>query len=245
MRHDTEPPSRILLLGRQGSGKGTQGAALSLKTGIPRHSAGELLRAAAEDPDHPRADLAALLAAGALVPDDLVLDTLRPALLDPAGFILDGYPRTALQARQLIDLISPRRIDLALYLDVPRAVVVERIAHRRICLDCGRDYPNAMASTVCCDRCGGRVAARPDDTPAALDHRLQIAEQSLPPLLVLLDEQTILQRIDGVGTPEVVAGRVCRVIHRGRCNGSHSHRPERSVTHDGPKVPVGSGPSAL
>jgi len=201
---------RVLVLGRPGSGKGTQSARLAARLGVPHVSTGDLFRTAAVQETSLASVVRGYLDAGELVPDDLVVDIVADRL-GPAGaargFVLDGFPRTVAQAERLVELIEPHRVDLAIDLDVPAAVVRRRLAVRRVCDHCG----NAIVSTrpaASCGACGGLLTARADDAAAVVTRRLAQYEQVTVPLLAWLAERSLLVRVDGLGAPDEVAARI-------------------------------------
>src|SRR3954471_5584214 len=132
---------RMLVLGRQGAGKGTQCERLAARMSVPHISTGDVLRAAVRDGTPLGRRAGEFMDAAQLVPDELILDVVSARLSEPdaaAGFVLDGFPRTLAQGQALFDLLGEDPIDVAVDLDVPEDLVVARIAARRVCGDCGR-----------------------------------------------------------------------------------------------------------
>ncbi|MDP8938685.1 MAG: adenylate kinase [Actinomycetota bacterium] len=207
-----------MILGKQGAGKGTQAERLSQHFSVPRISTGDMLRVAvrAETDVGMRAKQA--MDAGELIPDDVVIGVVRDRLshedADGRGFILEGFPRTVVQAEALDDILSPRRIDLVISLDVPTGVVLRRLASRRVCEECGTNYSTDRPprNDWTCDLCGGRVIQRDDDTEAAITRRLALYEEQTAPLISWYLATDRLAAVDGVGSPDVVTGRLLRAI---------------------------------
>jgi len=200
---------RILVLGRPGSGKGTQCARIAARFGIPHISTGDLFReTVARDTPLGRV-VRAYMDAGDLVPDDLVLDVVADRLgPDGAalGFVLDGFPRSIPQAEQLADLLDPFALDLALDLVVPADVARLRLTTRLVCGDCGRSVGGGAIGA--CGDCGGSVEARADDDASTVARRLAVYDRTTAPLSDWLDRRELLIRIDGIGRPAEVAARI-------------------------------------
>jgi len=200
---------RILVLGRPGSGKGTQCGRIAERFAVPHISTGDLFReTVARDTPLGRV-VRGFMDAGDLVPDDLVLDVVADRLgPDGAarGFVLDGFPRSIPQAEQLADLLDPFALDLALDLVVPADVARLRLATRLVCGDCGRSVGGGAIGA--CGDCGGSVEERADDDASTVSRRLEIYDRTTAPLSDWLDRRELLVRIDGLGRPEEVAARV-------------------------------------
>src|SRR4051812_24637612 len=209
--------ARLLVLGRQGSGKGTQCLRLARQFNVPHVSSGDVLRAAV----HASTDLGKAaqryMVAGELVPDPLISGAVAQRLAEPdardRGFVLDGYPRTVAQARTLFELLGSSVVDAAINLDVPARTVLHRLAARRVCQSCGTVAVAASGQAVmACAACGGEAIQRDDDTPTAIARRLALYEEETRPLLNWLDERDLLVNVDGVGTPDEVARRVTSAL---------------------------------
>lgn len=210
--------ARAIVLGRQGSGKGTQCQLLAASLGVPHLSTGELFRAEVATGTPLGRSVRVCLDSGALVPDVLVLDVvltrLRAALAADAGYLLDGFPRTLGQADALYDTLGPSAANLAVEIDVPIDVVLPRLAARRVCRGCGATSVACPGDpeVLTCVRCGGMVARREDDTDEAIRRRLALYEEESAPLLVWLDSRGLLVTVDGVGPPDAVAERVLAAV---------------------------------
>lgn len=201
---------RILVLGRPGSGKGTQCGRIAERFAVPHISTGELFReTVARDTPLGRV-MRGYMDAGELVPDDLVLDVVADRLgADGAarGFVLDGFPRSIPQAEQFADLLDPYALDLALDLVVPADVARTRLATRLVCGDCGRSVGGGGAVGACGD-CGGSIEERADDAASTVARRLAIYDRTTAPLSEWLDRQDLLVQVDGLGRPDEVAARI-------------------------------------
>ena len=211
-----------MLLGRQGAGKGTQCTRLSRHYVVPHISTGDILRAAVREGTEFGKKAKELMDAGELLPDDVIVGIIDERLdrddTRRRGFILDGFPRTVHQAEALMQITLPHGIDVAIDLEVPRDVVVHRLASRRVCSDCGTNYsteqPPKYRNT--CDVCGGDVIHREDDTEAAINRRLDLYERETVPLLNWFEAKGLLEPVDGLGDPDTVAARVIEVIDKRR-----------------------------
>jgi adenylate kinase len=165
-----------------------------------------------------------IMDAGQLLPDEIVMDMVADRLgernVSSRGFILDGFPRSIRQAELLEAQLAPVAIDLAIELDVPRALVLDRIASRRTCKDCSKIYSLNSPPVVqwICDQCGGSVAQRSDDTPESVNKRLDVYEESTFPLIDFYQARGLLKTIDAVGNEEEVMGRIISAIEQRRAS---------------------------
>lgn len=182
-------PTSLVVLGRQGSGKGTQCARLAEHYDIPHISTGDMLRAAAEAGTPMGREAKAFMDRGELLPDEVITGVVAERLAQPdaaeRGFLLDGFPRTVGQARALGELAA---LDLVVDLDVPRELVVERMEAR----------------------------GRADDTPEAIARRLDLYEEQTRPLTRHYEEQGLLVVVDGVGSMDEVERRLVAAIDERR-----------------------------
>lgn len=207
---------RLVVLGKQGAGKGTQCSRLANHYRVPHISTGEMFRAAEKSGSDFGRELARYMQAGDLIPDELVVGAMAERLeredAHECGFILDGFPRTANQAEALSKLLDPFDIDMAIDLQVPTEVVLRRLATRRVCRDCGRNYSVGVPPTTdwTCDVCGGEVVERKDDTATAIERRLKLYEEETAPLVIWYMERDKLVVVDGEGSPDVVTARLIR-----------------------------------
>jgi adenylate kinase len=204
------PGVRLVLLGKQGAGKGTQCVRLARHYVVPHISTGDMFRAAVKAGTEFGRKAKEYMDAGELIPDDVVIGVVNERLeqddTKSRGFILDGFPRTVHQAEALQTLLEPRGIDVAVDLEVPTEVVLNRLASRRVCDTCGANYslqaPPKQNWT--CDICGGEVVQREDDTEAAILRRLALYEEQTAPLIAWYQERGILVVVDGLGSPDDV-----------------------------------------
>ena len=209
---------RMVMLGRQGAGKGTQCLRLSRHYVVPHISTGDMLRAAVREGTDLGRKAGELMAAGELVPDDIMIGIVEERLdgtdTTQRGYILDGFPRTVDQADALFKITSARPLDVVIDLDVPKDVVLHRLASRRVCDDCGANYSTDSPPKYgwVCDNCGGDVVQREDDKPAAIERRLAEYEAKTAPLIAWYEDRGLLEVVDGRGTTELVLGRLVQTI---------------------------------
>jgi adenylate kinase len=183
---------RLVLLGRQGSGKGTQGARVSKHYAIPHISTGEMLRNAIRLGTPVGKVVKHVIDKGGLVADDLMASLVKGRLGEPdartRGYMLDGFPRTLPQAHALDDIARARPVNIVIDLEVPRDLVVQRLLAR------------------------SASEHRADDSPEAVERRLALYEEQTAPLIAHYRRQGVLAVVDGVGTPDEVFVRVVSAI---------------------------------
>ena len=206
----------IVILGKQGSGKGTQCPLLAARYGVPHVATGDMLRAAVRSGSEIGLTVHALMDAGRLVPDDMITEVVRHRLAEPdcaLGAILDGYPRTEAQAVALEEMAGARGIARCIVLDVPTDVVIARLSARRVCSNCGTVYSaDPPPAPTTCSVCGGTVVQRPDDTVEVIAERLRAYERETAPLLDHYEARGLLTHVDGQGTVDEVFARLTDVI---------------------------------
>lgn len=205
---------RIVLLGAPGSGKGTQAQRLQAKYGVPQVSSGDLLRDAVARGTELGLKAKAVMEAGQLVSDDIVLGLIRDRLSRPDaanGFILDGFPRNQDQARALNALLQEigQPLDAVLLLDVRRETLMQRLAGRRICPKCGTVYNvHSLGGATTCPRDGATLFQRPDDKEEVIGKRLEVYEQQTRPLIEHYSKLGLLRAVAGEGRLDDVFQRM-------------------------------------
>ena len=218
------PGVRLVVLGKQGAGKGTQCVRLSHHYVVPHISTGDMLRAAVKTGSALGLKVRETMENGELLGDDLIIEMVAERLAEPdakaRGFILDGCPRTTFQAESVASLLAPGALDLTVDIEVPTAQALRRLASRRVCTDCGANYSVSAPPKVnwTCDVCGGEVIQREDDTEEAIRRRLELYERQTTPLIEWYESRNQLAKVSGVGSPDAVLRRVIRAVEdrRGR-----------------------------
>ena len=200
-------------------GKGTQGARLSAKLGVPSVSTGALLRALiATGEDTPLVREARQILTGAFVSDSFANQLAFSAIAERSGFILDGYPRSLAQAEALAAFLRAQgtALDAALLLELSDAALAERVGGRRLCPNCGATYHVRIEPPECegvCDRCQSALTLRPeDDQPEKRALRRQLYETQTAPLIAFYQGLGLLCRINAEGAPELVFEKVCESL---------------------------------
>jgi adenylate kinase len=210
---------KLIFIGPPGSGKGTQAKRLAAQHGVPHISTGDMLREAIADGTELGHQAAPIMASGALVSDDLMLGIIDERLAKSdaqRGFILDGFPRTLVQAEKLDTIVGNTSGNGAeglrvLQLLVPDDAIVERISLRRSCPTCGAIYHLASAPPavdMVCDRDGAELIARPDDNETAVRKRLEAFHRQTLPVATFYKSKNLLREVDGVGPVDQVFERI-------------------------------------
>jgi adenylate kinase len=210
----------LILFGPPGSGKGTQAKLLRQSLNWPHISTGDMLREHVQAQDELGRQIADIMQAGQLVPDELVnrLVEERIARRDcENGFILDGYPRTVPQAKMVLNLLDRKGFGpVVAYLKVDYNKVVARLTGRRLCPQCGALYSlasNAPTISQICDYDGARLTVRDDDREEVIRARLEAYERQTMPVIEYFRESGVaLYEIDADGPPNAVRSRICAVI---------------------------------
>ncbi|MEW6088537.1 MAG: adenylate kinase [bacterium] len=196
---------QIILLGAPGVGKGTQASLLAKKQGIPHISAGDILRQEMKSGTNLGNKAKDFVSQGKLVPDELIIDIIKNTIKGgdyKKGFILDGFPRTIVQAKALDNLLDKlnRKITLALNIDVSAEEIVKRLSGRRVCENCKEnfhiEYKKPKAENKC-DRCGGKLVIRDDDKPETIKNRLDVYRNMTEPLIDYYVKKGLLENIPG------------------------------------------------
>jgi adenylate kinase len=201
-------PCNVVLVGLPGSGKGTQGAQFARRHQIPKISTGDMLRDAVARGTALGREVEATLAAGGLVPDDMIIRVVDDRLQLPdttKGFVLDGFPRTLPQALALDRLMAGRGALVVIYLDVSPDVIIHRILSRRICESCGQADTGAPTTEYCAS-CGGGFVKRADDHVDVIRRRVAAYVENTAPLVEWYRKGPLFRAIDGNRPlPEVAA----------------------------------------
>ncbi|MGH7810323.1 MAG: adenylate kinase [Candidatus Binatia bacterium] len=208
--------ARVVLLGPPGAGKGTQAKLLQEEFGAVQISTGDILRQAVADKTALGSEAAAYISRGALVPDDLIVSLVAERLKEKdcaRGFLLDGFPRTIPQAGGLDEILDKMalRLNGVLSVQVPENILIERLAGRRTCRQCGALTHvafNTPKTAGVCDRCGGELYQREDDKEETVAHRLRVYQTQTAPLVDYYQKRGLLRAIDGVGEIGVIRARI-------------------------------------
>lgn len=211
---------RVVFLGPPGAGKGTQAKFLEGRYGACQVSTGDILRKAVQDCAPLGQRAAAYLDKGELVPDDVMLNLVAERLTEKdcdKGFILDGFPRTVVQAEGLEGILRSlgREVESVLCMQVPQGVIIERLSGRRSCKKCGSLYHaafNPPRRQGLCDRCDGELFQRQDDREETIAARLHVFETHTAPLVDYYRKKGLLREINGVGSVEEIRGRVLQAL---------------------------------
>jgi adenylate kinase len=195
----------LVLLGGPGAGKGTQAERLAENLGIPQVSTGDLFRENLKKETELGVLAKGYMERGELVPDEVTVGMVRERLARPdaaKGVILDGFPRTIAQAEALGELLTDLDSKLAAvpYIKVPEDVLLARLAGRRTCRACGAMYHDLFSPPQekgVCDKCGGELYQRPDDTPETQKHRITVYFEQTAPLINYYQEKGLLVEVDG------------------------------------------------
>ncbi|HPQ69515.1 MAG TPA: adenylate kinase [bacterium] len=207
---------RLVMLGPPGAGKGTQAQALIDKFAIPQISTGDMLRAAVKEGTALGVEAKKFMNAGQLVPDEVIVGLIRERIQNADcgnGFLLDGFPRTVNQADALAKMLEDFSIGLdhVVSIEVPDEELVGRLTGRWTCRGCNAMYhvktmPPKQEGV--CDKCGGELYQRDDDTEATIRQRLATYHANTKPLIDYYRNETLLREVDGLGTPADIAKRV-------------------------------------
>lgn len=209
---------RIILLGAPGSGKGTQAKKLMDDFGFPQISTGNLLRQAIADGTEIGKQAKAIMAAGNLVSDEIVLDLIRVSLDSPSshsGFILDGYPRNIAQAESLDELLTVinQPLNHTVLIDVDSDTLVKRLSGRRMCSLTGKIlniYYSDQSEIDECLSAGGELIQRSDDNIESITNRINVYREQTEPLLEYYQSMGLLIIADGNGDIDQVYKRVLK-----------------------------------
>ena len=213
--------ANLVLLGPPGAGKGTQARMLEEQFGLVQLSTGDLLRAAVAAGTEAGRAAKAVMEAGDLVSDEIVIAILRDRLAEPdcaRGVILDGFPRTTVQAEALDGLLGEigQGIRAAISLEVDDAAMVTRISGRYTCGGCGEGYHDSFkvpAVEGTCDKCGGtEMKRRADDNAETVEQRLRAYHAQTAPLISYYESRGVLARVDAMAEIEAVARELNAIV---------------------------------
>lgn len=211
---------RVILLGAPGAGKGTQSKKLQEKYRIPQISTGDILREAVKNGTPLGTEAKSYMDAGQLVPDGLVISLIKERIRQEdckQGYILDGFPRTLVQAEKLSETLAAmnQNIDSVIEIEVSTGELVERLVGRATCKGCGAMYHEKTApprQEGICDKCGETLYKRPDDNRETIQKRMEVYDRETAPLKGFYEKQGNLKTIPGLGTVEEIFSRVCAQV---------------------------------
>lgn len=211
---------KIVMLGGPGAGKGTQAKMIAEKYRIPHISTGDIFRANIKEGTELGRKAKTYMDAGGLVPDELVVDLVADRLTwedAKDGFVLDGFPRTIPQAEALTKALADMntKLDVAVDIEVPDQVIIDRMGGRRACVSCGATYHivNIPPKTEGkCDKCGSDLILRDDDKPETVKKRLEVYHEQTQPLITYYTEQSVLREVDGTKSMEEVFGAIVNIL---------------------------------
>ncbi|MBT5230536.1 MAG: adenylate kinase [Methylococcales bacterium] len=203
---------KLILLGAPGAGKGTVAKLLTKLDGSVQISTGDILRGAVAAGTDLGKKAQDFMNAGDLVPDDLIMDIMKARLQEDdckSGYLLDGFPRTIPQAEQLKTLLADigDELDCTVNIEVPRDVILDRLTTRRTCTGCGEIYntkSNPPKTEGKCDKCGGDVVQRDDETEAAISNRLDVYTEKTAPLVGFYEGEGNLLTVDATSSDAVI-----------------------------------------
>ncbi|MDA2916185.1 adenylate kinase [Nitrospinae bacterium AH_259_B05_G02_I21] len=210
----------LILLGPPGAGKGTQAKLVAEQFGIPQISTGDILRQAVKDGTSLGQEAQAYMERGDLVPDAVVIGIIEERLTQPdcqAGYILDGFPRTEVQANALAETLGKRggTIDHVVNIEVSDEELIHRLTGRRTCKECQEPYNvtfNPPQREGVCDKCGGELIQRKDDDEETIRARLGVYREQTAPLVAYYEKQGLLRTVTGAGAIREIFDAVCGVV---------------------------------
>jgi len=212
----------IILLGAPGAGKGTQAAVVAQELGLVHIATGDLFRQALEKGTGVAAQAKSYMEKGLLVPDEITIKMVLERISAPdcqSGVIFDGFPRNLKQAEALDKALAQKEdaIDKVVYIKVSEKELLERLGGRWICRKCQTPYHEVNSPPKVwgkCDKCGGELYQRPDDTTETVKKRLVVYFEETAPLIDYYTKAGKLLEIDGEGAVEEVAGRIVRGLRK-------------------------------
>lgn len=213
---------RLLIMGPPGAGKGTQAEILTKKLGIPHISTGDMFRKAIKEGTEMGKKAKEYMDQGQLVPDEVTIGIVKERLAEEdckQGFLLDGFPRNVAQAEALKEILGELgySLDKVINLQVPFAKIVSRLTGRRVCQGCGATYHvenNPPQKAGQCDKCGGQLIQRADDTEETVKSRLEVYEKQTAPVVAYYEKENLLCHINGDQPIEQVLSEIGQCIGR-------------------------------
>jgi len=213
---------RLVLVGPPGAGKGTQAQFIASHFAVPKISTGDIFRTNVSDGTDLGLEARKYMDAGDLVPDEVTIGMVKERLSHDdtsEGFLLDGFPRTVQQAVVLDDMLATRDVglDVVLELVVDDEEVVRRLSGRRTCRRCGHVWHldfDPPATEGICDRCGGELFQRDDDSELTIRHRLEVYADQTSPLIGYYGDRGLLSGVDATGPVEDVTERAINALRR-------------------------------
>lgn len=214
---------KIVLLGPPGAGKGTQAKSISNRYSIPHISTGDIFRKNISEETPLGIEAKRYIDNGQLVPDKVTIDMVNDRLTwDDCknGYLLDGFPRTVIQAEALEEFLATRdeKLDTSLLIEVPMGFILERMTGRRVCPSCGASYHvkfNPSTIDGVCDVCGSDIVQRKDDIEDTVRERLDVYERQTQPLIDFYKEKNLLSTVDGTKAINEVFESICTILGSG------------------------------
>ena len=207
-------PINLVVLGAPGAGKGTQAVEFAQRFGIPKISTGDILRDAVQSGAELGRQAQATINAGGLVDDQLMIDIVRERLARhdiSAGFVLDGFPRTVAQATALDEIMTGLGALIVVDIAVPDDALVERLARRRVCGECG-NATSVSGAEAHCERCGGELVLRSDDTESVVRERLRVYAEETRPLVDYYSSRPTFRAVNGDQGPVDVGSALAMAV---------------------------------
>ena len=203
---------KLIFLGPPGAGKGTVAVKIHELFDIAHISTGDMLRKEMREGTELGKKAKAVIEAGGLVNDDIIIGMVENRVKEPdckKGFLLDGFPRTIVQADALSKIAA---IDMAINIDVPAQVLVNRICGRRLCSGCGAGYHTSMYKADNCEKCGAPLYIRDDDRPGTVMNRITLYNEMTQPLIEYYEKKGLLKTVDGDRKPDEVVEDVKALV---------------------------------